>query len=382
MVKVTVKSELLRWARERAGLTVSDLQKKFPRLMHWESGEASPTLKQLESYANATHAPIGFLFLDKPPDEPLPIPDFRTKANNLIAAPSPDLRDTIYQCQLRQEWFRDYALSVGAYQLAFVGSRTTASSVTKTAEEIRELLNFDLQERAECSTWTDALRLFISQAERVGILVMCSGVVMNNNTRKLNPDEFRGFALSDTLAPLIFINGADSKSAQMFTLAHEIAHIWLGKTALSDTTVASSGQNAVETWCNQVAAEVLAPLSAVRRSLKQDEDLDRQVSRLARQFKVSTLVVLQRLRDAGQLSWDAFGQAYEAECKKINELPKRSGGGDFYLTTAARYSKRFSRALIESTLEGRTLYRDAYRLLGISKSETFQQLGRSLNFSN
>ncbi len=204
---------------------------------------------------------------------------------------------------------------------------------------------------------------------------------MNNNHRRLDPEEFRGFAMSDALAPLVFVNGADSKSAQMFTLAHEIAHLWLGQTALSDTTVASRDQNTIETWCNRVAAEVLAPLQVVRDSLQQGEELNTTTQRLARKFKVSTLVILQRLRDARRLTWEAFAEAYDAELLRIANLPNFSGGGDFYLTTAARYSKRFARALVESTLEGRTLYRDAYRLLGISKAETFQELGRSLQFN-
>jgi Zn-dependent peptidase ImmA (M78 family) len=136
----------------------------------------------------------------------------------------------------------------------------------------------------------------------------------------------------------------------------------------------------VETWCNRVAAEVLAPLAFVRANLRGHEELDATVARLARMFKVSSLVILQRLRDAGRLDWEEFSEAYAAERRRLAELP-RGGGGDFYLTTAARYSKRFTRALVESTVEGRTLYRDAYRLLGISKAETFQELGRSLQFS-
>jgi len=380
VIKVQVKGELLRWARKRAGLSLEALGKKFPRLGLWESGEVRPTLKQLESFAATTHVPIGFLFLHEPPDEPLPIPDFRTVQGRAVERASPDLRDMIYACQLRQEWFREYAQATGADRLGFVGSKTVASPVVQTADEMRKALGFDVRERAECANWTDALRLFITQADRAGLLVMCSGVVMNNNYRKLDPEEFRGFAMSDELAPLVFVNGADSKAAQMFTLAHEIAHIWLGQTALSDTTVASRGQNEIETWCNRVAAELLAPLESVKSSLRAGEELSVTVHRLARLLKVSSLVILQRLRDVGWLTGEAFAQAYEAERHRIAEMPKRTGGGDFYLTTAARYSKRFARALVESTLEGRTLYRDAYRLLGISKAETFQELGRSLHF--
>lgn len=167
----------------------------------------------------------------------------------------------------------------------------------------------------------------------------------------------------------------------MFTLAHELAHIWLGETALSDATVASRQQNAVETWCNRVAAEVLAPLDVVRAELRRGEQLGATLRQLGRRFKVSTLVVLQRLRDAQHMTWDEFDRAYGEEVQRLEGLPKREGGGDFYVNTTARYSRRFTRALVESTLEGRTLYRDALRMLGMSKTETFHELGRNLAFS-
>src|SRR5687768_18610267 len=120
---------------------------------------------------------------------------------------------------------------------------------------MRQALNFDVEERRQLPTWTDARRRFIELADEMGIMVMCSGVVLNNNTRRLDPDEFRGFALADDLAPLVFINGSDTKAAQMFTLAHELAHIWLGQSAVSDAQASQFSDNAVERWCNQVAAE-------------------------------------------------------------------------------------------------------------------------------
>lgn len=167
----------------------------------------------------------------------------------------------------------------------------------------------------------------------------------------------------------------------MFTLAHELAHVWLGQTALSDTTVASRRQNATETWCNRVAAEMLAPIDVVRAELRTGELLATTVQRLGRRFKVSSLVVLQRLRDAQHLTGLDFDHAYREELERLANLPKRDGGGDFYVNTTARYSKRFTRALVESTLEGRTLYRDALRMLGISKTDTLHELGRNLAFA-
>ena len=380
MTRVQVRAELLRWARERAQISTDVLEARFPHLPEWEAGEAQPTLKQLEAYAKATYAPIGYLFLPAPPDEPLPIPDFRTMAGREVRRPTPNLLETIYACQERQEWFRDYCRVNSEDSLAFVGSLTTQSPVVESAATIRHILDFDLDARRRCPTWTDALRMFIAQADGIGVMVMCSGVVMNNNRRRLDPQEFRGFALADNLAPLVFINGADTKSAQMFTLAHELAHIWLGATALSDATVATEATNSVEKWCNRVAAETLAPLALVRAELRPREPVDQTVARLARRFKVSSLVVLQRLRDAGRLDWEQFRQAYDAELNRIGSVPQRASGGDFYLTAAARYSRRFTRALVESTLEGRTLYRDAFRMLGISKTETLHELGRSVGF--
>jgi Zn-dependent peptidase ImmA (M78 family) len=379
MTRVAVNPDLLRWARERAQMDALELEARFPKLSDWERREIEPTLKQLEAYARATHVPVGYLFLPAPPEEPLPIPDFRTMAGRAVSRPSPNLLDTIYTCQERQSWFREFAQVSGQPKLGFVGSVSTRTNIVDAAARLRTALEFDLDERRDCRTWTEALRLFIDQADTLGVLVMVSGVVLNNNRRRLDPEEFRGFALADDLAPLVFINGADSKAAQMFTLAHELAHVWLRVSALSDAGPASTPNNATERWCNEVAAELLVPLAVFRAELIADEPLAESLGRHARRFKVSTLVILRRLLDAGRLSRSAFFRAYEEEVARIAAITKTSGG-DFYRTTISRVSRRFARALIESTLEGRTLYRDAFRMLGIAKTATFNEFGRSLNF--
>lgn len=379
-MRVEVKPEMLRWARERAGLGLGSLARRFPGLPRWESGEASPTLKQLEGFARATHAPIGFLFLPEPPVEQVPIPDFRTIGSERVDRPSPDLLDTIYLCQQRQEWYRDFTRSQGEPPLPFVGSASVESDVESTATAIRRALRLDLDERRRVSTWTEALRLFIAQADEAGVLVMVSGVVRNNNRRPLDPEEFRGFALADPLAPLVFVNGADTKAAQMFTLAHELAHVWLGQSALTDVAPTSSPSNLVEVWCNRVAAELLVPLAAFRAEYRRDAALDEELARLARRFKVSTLVVLRRMHDAGGLSREEFWRAYREELARLQALP-RGEGGDFYLTQAARASRRFARALVASSLEGQTLHREAFRLLGLTKLSTFRELGQSLGIA-
>jgi len=377
MICADIKPELLRWACKRAGFSIEALAERIPKLPAWERGEAKPTLKQIEEFAKKVYAPVGFLFLQEPPVEQVPIPDFRTVGNEHIGHPSPDLLETIYICQQRQEWYRDYARSMSETACPFVGAANLAQNVTTVAERMRQALDFDIAARRTMKTWEEALRRFIEQADNAGVMIMVSGVVGSNNRRKLDPDEFRGFALSDELAPLIFINGSDTKSAQMFTLAHEMAHIWLGETGLSDTEPVGSPSNRVEQWCNQVAAEFLVPLSILRAEYRQSADLTDEVSRLARFFKVSTLVILQRIYDAGHLTQQDLWTAYREERRRLLAI-SRGSGGNFYLTHAARVSKRFARALVANTFEGQTLHRDAFRLLGFSNLTTFRKLGHSL----
>ncbi len=377
MMRVDINPELLTWARERAGLETDDLTHRFPKLAAWEKGTVRPTLKQVEDFAKATHTPVGFLFLEEPPVEEIPIPDFRTIRNKEISRLSPDLLDMIYVCQQRQEWYRDFARAERISSLPFVGSASLDSSVESTATIMRHALRFDIEERRRIPSWSDALRLFIGQADEAGIMVMCSCVVLNNNYRPLDPDEFRGFALSDTLAPLVFINGADTRAAQMFTLAHELAHVWLGQSAVSDTQASLVPDHQVERWCNNVAAELLVPLEVLKQEFDGGLSLRSELDRLARLFKVSTLVILRRIHDAGGLTKEEFWREYEKELKRLLAISKGSGG-NFYLTQAGRVSKRFARALVISTLEGQTLHRDAFRMLGFTKFDTFQKLGRSL----
>jgi Zn-dependent peptidase ImmA (M78 family) len=378
MLRADIEPSLLTWARERAGLPLEALISRFPRLGDWERGTAQPTFKQLESFASATFVPIGFLLLPSPPREQIPIPDYRTIAGTVPVHPSPHLLDTIYDCQARQAWYRDFAIANREPRLPFVGSLSLATPVVEAAAAMRSVLRFDVAVRAECPTWGEALRLFIAHADAAGVLVMVNGVVQANTHRPLDPHEFRGFCLVDDLAPVVFINGADTKAAQTFTLAHELAHVWLGSTALSDAVPADVPKNATERWCNQVAAELLVPIKAIAGELRPGEDTHEEAQRLARHFKVSTLVVLRRIHDAGALTRDEFCAAYEDELTRLLALP-RGSGGNFHLSQAARVSKRFARAIVASTLEGYTLYRDAFRMLGMWKQSTFDEFARTLS---
>lgn len=380
--RVPVEPALLSWAIERSGVDPDEISAKagLRDLPLWQSRQKQPTYKQLEKFAHATYAPFGFFFLDEPPVEELPIPDFRTLRNAALARPTPNLLETIFICEQRQEWYRNYARSNAQDPLPFVGSATTDSPVARVADEIRRALQFTTEDRSRDSSWTDALRRLIDTTEDAGILVMVSGIVGNNTKRPLNVEEFRGFALSDPYAPLIFVNGADTKAAQIFTLVHEVAHIWLGQTALTNAALDRESNNETELWCNKVAAEVLVPLAMLRVAYRGEPDED-ELARLARMYKVSTLVVLRRLFDAGFLRWNDYRARYEEEHERVMEIlanRTRTSGGNFYFTQPLRVSQRFAHAVVTDTLSGRTLHRDAYRLLGTRKHETFVHLGEQV----
>lgn len=376
-LRVTVEPSLLQWACERNQRDVEDYAAQAPKLAAWIAGEEQPTLKQLEAFAKATSTPIGLFFLPKPPLETLPIRDFRTRAGEAPRRPSPELLDTIHDCQTRQAWYRSFARLMGQEPLAFVGSARLKDAPVATAARIRRDIDFDLPARKQLGTWETALSRFVEKLEQRGVLVMRSGIVRSNTKRKLDPDEFRGFTLVDDLAPVVFVNGSDTKAAQIFTLAHELAHVWLGQAGVSDERLDRLDGDATEVWCNAVAAEVLVPLDDLAREAPMKPSLDDDVQKLARSFKVSRMVILRRLLDLGRLSRSAFAKAFAAEVARAQSAPA-GAGGDFYRTLPARVSARFARAVVVSTLEGQTLYDEAFRMLGIRKTSTFDGLATTL----
>lgn len=379
-VRVEVTPELLIWARERSTRDPEELAARFPKLSEWEQGTLAPTLKQLESFARATRTPLGYLLLQEPPEEPLPIADYRTMGGEAIRRPSPDLLDTIFLCQQRQDWYAEFARAIGQAAVPFVGSLTTETPVVDAARTLAAALEYGPEARG--ASWANALRVLIDRAEDLGVLVMVNGVVGNNTRRKLRPTEFRGFSLVDELAPVVFVNGADTKAAQIFTLAHELAHLWIGVSALSDADPTSTPDMAVERWCNQVAAEFLVPLASLRAEFRRDRPLTAELERLAARFRVSTLVVLRRVFDADFLTWDEYREVYAAERDRLlailEEDGEGGGGGNFYSAQPLRASRRFSRAVIASALEGTTLYRDAFQMLGVRSVSTFNELATQL----
>lgn len=370
--RVEINPDVLLWAVKRAGV---DLHRKFPRLNDWLSGAAQPTLRQLEDFAKAVSVPFGYLFLPEPPEERLPIPHFRTLTPQPAGRPSPDLLETIYIMQQRQAWMREYLIDQGHEPLPFVRSATVREGPGEVARRIRAVLGLDANWAASQQTWTGALRMLRERAEDAGILVVTSGIVGNNTRRKLNVEEFRGFVLVDEYAPLVFINGADGKAAQMFTLAHELAHVWLGSSASFDLHDLQPAADETEQACNRIAAEFLVPEVSMRAIWDEVRGQPDHFQAVARRFKVSEIVVARRALDLGLIRKDEFFEFYEEYRERERAKSRGEEGGNFYATQTLRLGRRFGGAVVRAVREGRLLYSEAYRLTGLY-GRTFEEYAR------
>ena len=369
-----LQPRVLRWARLRAGLEVDEIARKVgvsvQRVIEWEeSGKIS--FAQVGKLAHHTHTPLGYLYLSEPPQERLPIPDFRTAHGRPVRRPSPELLETVHAMQRRVAWMREELIDEGVDPLPFVGAWPVGSAPERVASEMRAILGLETGWAARQSSWADALRFLRERIEDAGVMVVFNGVVNNNTRRKLDPDEFRGFAIVDEYAPLVFVNGRDFVSAQIFTLAHELAHVFAGASGVSDVDLFEPSSDKTEQFCNAVAAEFLAPEDEFR-SVWASASGDR-FQLCARHFKVSVLVAARRALEIRLIEPETFRDVYRRYEQLQGQLERRkSGGGHFWHTQNARIGKRFGSAVARAVREGRLLYREAYLLTGLS-GETFNK---------
>jgi Zn-dependent peptidase ImmA (M78 family) len=379
MARVSVNRDILLWALERSEITEETIEARFPKFAEWLEGAVQPTLKQLENFARATHAPFGYFFLPSPPEERLPIPHYRTVAEQVPRRPSPELLDTVHTMQVRQGYMREFLEEQGNEPLPFVGSANLGRDPKVVAQQIRATLGLTREWAAARANWQEALRTLESAVERAGILVMANGVVGNNNHRPLKVEEFRGFALVDEFAPLVFINAKDGKAAQMFTLAHEVAHIWFGHSAAFDLRGLEPAENEIEQACNKVAAELLVSEEELRELWPMVRGAAEPHQEVARHFKVSVLVAARRAKDLGLITREEFFSFYDSylsdERRRREEAEDE--GGNFYATQARRIGRRFAEAVIRATREGKLSYHEAFSLTGL-RGKTFDQFASRL----
>lgn len=291
---VLIKPDIMKWAIRASNKNINALIEKFDKIELWTIKESEITVGQLNKLSKELKIPFGYFFLQNPPEEKISLLQCRTIENLDIAQPSRDLIDTIRTMETKQEYMRDFIIEDGHQPLKFVGSASENDNPVELAVEIRRTLGLHKGWNEDNSEVFNTLREAIS---RVGILVMQNGVVGSNNKRVLDLTEFRAFVLIDEYAPLIFLNAKDSYTGRLFSLCHELVHIWLGTDELfndNDQLSKLVNNKKMENFCNQVAAELLIPSEDLIKF--KSEDIYFDIIRMAKKYGVSQLVVCNKVK--------------------------------------------------------------------------------------
>ena len=321
--RLDVKDALLHWAMERSNKSADELSKKqnLYKLNEWLAGTRKPTRLQLEAFAKATYTPFGYLLLSDPPHEqPSSIPHFRTMKNSSPSKRSINLEDTITIIEQRQDWMRDYLIEIGAKPLNFVGSSGVNDDPVNVANNIRMTLGLTPGWTAT-RKWETAQKHLRNRIEDARIFLSMSKIVQHNRSRQLDPKEFRGFVLVDNYAPFVFVNSADISGAQMFTLAHELAHVWVGESASFDLYRLAPNPNIrLELACNKIAAEFLVPTKELLQRWDQFIEYPYgPYKAISHHFKVSSIVAARRALDTRCISQKEFDEFYDRYTRKVHQ---------------------------------------------------------------
>jgi Zn-dependent peptidase ImmA (M78 family) len=385
MALAHVTPKLLVWARTKAKLSREQLAHKFVdvgRIAAWEQGDQVPTFAQAEDFAKKCRVPLLTLFLTELPADEVPLTDLRTIKDTGRKKISANFHEVINDAIVRQDWYREEFPNAKPRILA--KQFTLESEVVVVAEYVRRALWINNDLLAECKDWKEYFERLAQNAEAAGVLMMRSGVVRNNNKRKLSIDEFRGFALIDDVAPLIFVNTNDTTTAQIFTLIHELVHLCVGREGISnpDPTKAIEGvRNKTEAFCNKVAAEVLVPQQKFLRDWQSGFTHAENLKRIVRFYKVSNMVALRRAFDLGMIPREYFFRSIQNDYARFRKMKdkeedgKKSGGPELFVLLPARNSRKFTDSVFVALQGGKLAYTEAARLLGL-KVPTLETFAR------
>ena len=365
VARVNVNPDVLMWAIDYSQRGLEAFSRKFPKLTKWLEKSEHPTVSQLEELAKFAYVPFGYLMLSERPDIPMKkISDFRTTQNHGFSTSeeySVSLRDTVNIIRNRQDWLSEYKKDNDYAPVTFIGSINRSMQDDEIIKHINEVLEIPEDWRIQISKKENALRFFVDILESKGITVFINGIVGNNTRRPLDVKEFRGFALVDKFAPVIFINGADAVAARIFTLFHELVHIFLGQDGLDDRT---------EPFCNRIAAKLLVPEVMFHQEWQKHAH-DFEV--LEKFFKVSQLVLFRAALTYNKISEKEYARLVILYERKYNQDAKAGSGGDFYKAAVYRVGRSFSRYVDEAIHTGSLSYTDAYNLLGV-RGNTFAKV--------
>lgn len=378
MAVAQINGKIIPWALRRTGASLESLattKVSLDRLKKWVSGDEYPSEGQAEDLADRLGIAYPMLYMATvPPDEPVKTPDLRTLDGRAVRKPSLGLLTMLDSTRARQNWYREELIELDKEPLPFVAKFSLHDPAHTIAADMRAEFKSD---SSSVRGYEELLKRLVVRAEELGILVMRSSIVGFATTRKLSVSEFRGFVLLDAFVPIIFVNDNDAKAAQVFTLAHELAHIWIGASGISDRDPEdrNSSKNPIEAKCDAIAAEFLVPETGLLSHWNTALSLDSNVVNASRGFNVSSLVILRRAKDLNLITNSVFFtkvheqyEGYKRHEKEVRERDarKKKKGGNFYNSFEIRNGRRFNTAVANAVKAQRTTYAEAGTLFGIA----------------
>ncbi len=371
--RIKISPETLVWATERRGYTTDSLFDVYPKALDWIREESLPTVNQLESFAKKIHVPFGFLFLKKPPTEKIPITFYRSNGV-IVESPPLEIKDLVNSIKSKQEWLRDYFVDNNYESLSFVGDLKDFSKikVEEGAEIIRRALSINKKWFKETNK-SGVFRYWIDKIESNRVFIISTGFVKNNK-RPIDVEVCKGFTLVDDMCPFIYINTNNLGGGRIFTLIHELVHVFVGNSiGVSYEPIHPSSQP-LENFCDQIASELLVP--------KRDFELiwnsifgsfTEKFTRIANIFHISKLVIAKKALDSKYIELADFWNFYNQYTKTPYSKSKT---GNYWNSKPYEVSRKFFSFVDIALNQGKILPSNAYRLTNM-KSKTYDNFKKN-----
>ena len=377
MAKAKINPASLARCLQSADYSVAEfaaaVKEEVATLESWLAGEDLPTMTQASEMAKILYVPLAHLYSRSAPREIDVIPDFRTIDARTPAKAGPFYRRLLIDVLFKRDWLKEHRIANGAGKLPFVAKFNESSSIQEIAADMRAVLGMPRRpSRKDDSSYFSAIS---TAAEDAGIMVMKNGIAGGGTSRKIDSSIFRGFCIVDEIVPVVVVNSNDYRFSQIFTLAHELAHIWIGQSALSNFDVVEhklSDLQSIEKFCSKVAAEFLAPREAFIANWQDGIDLKDQVENLSRDFMISPVTVARRAFDLGLVGGNEYRSFMEDQKIILAAIKKKErekeGGPPYHVMMKNRNSLSLMRVVRAEMMNGRMLVNAAAEVLGVSAS--------------
>ncbi|KNC11847.1 hypothetical protein AC790_13370 [Pantoea sp. RIT-PI-b] len=382
--------EIIKWARESSGLSLDEAAKKLNLksskesgasiLSDYESGEKEPTSKKVGEIAKLYHRPLLTFYLTKPPVIQKKGEDYRTVPDSIPLEANGNVDAIVRDIFVRQSIVREALIdSDDAEVKDFVGFLNNLPEIADAVSYINTRFNISSEEFRRQGTAHDAMGYLRKQVENEGVFILLIGNLGSHHS-SVSTNYFRGFAIADKIAPFIVINDNDSKAAWSFTLLHELAHILIGETGISNTSVAHK----IEKYCNDIASNILLPADDLNTVKIDDpsnfEELSTVLQERASFYNVSPSLIAYRLLRDGRISikeWEEISSHFKEMWmqSKVKKQDEKKSAGTFYVTKRHKTGGALLRVVKNSILEGVITETKAGKVLGVSPGNVAKMVG-------